>query len=304
MKYKKQIFITLLMVFLCSFSLTAAAAGRGTGRRPGRKPSDNKSAWTIQQYGSDSDGSQSMFYTISNRKGKLIVVDGGWKQNEARVRSAIQKISKNVDLWIITHPHPDHVGAFNAIVSNSQGIRIRKVLAPKINPEVYQKYAQEWDEYSIFEEFNGIMSGAGNLQYIKGGDTIDIAGLSLSFFSSYDGRLQKTSKDICNDSSLVFKASYNGKSMIFTGDINSRRANMLVKKYGKKLRSNYLQAPHHGNNNKRERFFKAVRPRVTFIDAPSWLRNFPAVKHNISVLEKQGSRIITYGSSRRTVKLK
>ena len=245
-----------------------------------------------------------MFYTISNRKGKLIVIDGGWKQNEARVRSAIQKLGSNVDLWIITHPHPDHVGAFNAIVSNPQGIRIRKVLAPKINPAVYQKYAQEWDEYSIFEEFNGIMSGAANLQYIKGGDTIDISGLSLQFFSSYDGRLQKTSKDICNDSSLVFKASYNGKSMIFTGDINSRRANMLVKKYGKKLRSNYLQAPHHGNNNKRERFFKAVRPRVTFIDAPSWLRDFPAVKHNISVLKKQGSRIITYGSSRRTVKLK
>lgn len=303
MKYKKQLFIVLLLVLLGSFSVTAAAAVRGNGRKPGRKPSD-KYAWTVQQYGSDSDGSQSMFYTISNRKGKLIVIDGGWKQNEARVRSAIQKLGSNVDLWIITHPHPDHVGAFHAIVSNPQGIRIRKVLAPKINPAVYQKYAQEWDEYSIFEEFNSIMSGAANLQYIKGGDTIDISGLRLQFFSSYDGRLQKTSKDICNDSSLVFKASYNGKSMIFTGDINSRRANMLVKKYGRKLRSNYLQAPHHGNNYKRERFFKAVRPRVTFIDAPSWLRDFPAVKHNISVLKKQGSRIITYGSSRRTVKLK
>lgn len=302
MKYKKQIFITLFLVILCSFSITGAAAGRG-GRRADRRAA-SKNAWTVQQYGSDSDGSQSMFYTISNRKGKLIVIDGGWKQNESRVRSAIQRLGNNVDLWIITHPHPDHVGAFNAIVSNPQGIRIRKVLAPKINPAVYQKYAQEWDEYSIFEEFNGIMSGAGNLQYIKGGDTIDISGLSLQFFSSYDGRLEKTSKDICNDSSLVFKAAYNGKSMIFTGDINSRRANMLVKRYGKKLRSNYLQAPHHGNNNKRERFFKAVRPRVTFIDAPSWLRKFPAVKHNISVLKKQGSRIITYGSSRRTVKLK
>lgn len=302
MKYKKQIFITLFLVILCSFSITGAAVGRG-GRRADRRAA-SKNAWTVQQYGSDSDGSQSMFYTISNRKGKLIVIDGGWKQNESRVRSAIQRLGNNVDLWIITHPHPDHVGAFNAIVSNPQGIRIRKVLAPKINPAVYQKYAQEWDEYSIFEEFNGIMSGAGNLQYIKGGDTIDISGLSLQFFSSYDGRLEKTSKDICNDSSLVFKAAYNGKSMIFTGDINSRRANMLVKKYGKKLRSNYLQAPHHGNNNKRERFFKAVRPRVTFIDAPSWLRKFPAVKHNISVLKKQGSRIITYGSSRRTVKLK
>lgn len=302
MKYKKQIFITLFLVILCSFSITGAAADRG-GRRADRRAA-SKNAWTVQQYGSDSDGSQSMFYTISNRKGKLIVIDGGWKQNESRVRSAIQRLGNNVDLWIITHPHPDHVGAFNAIVSNPQGIRIRKVLAPKINPAVYQKYAQEWDEYSIFEEFNGIMSGAGNLQYIKGGDSIDITGLSLQFFSSYDGRLEKTSKDICNDSSLVFKAAYNGKSMIFTGDINSRRANMLVKKYGKKLRSNYLQAPHHGNNNKRERFFKAVRPRVTFIDAPSWLRKFPAVKHNISVLKKQGSRIITYGSSRRTVKLK
>ena len=68
------------------------------------------SSWKVTQYGSDSDFQQSMFYTIKGSNGKLIVIDGGWDYDAKRVRDTIKKLGGKVNLWIITHPHPDHVG--------------------------------------------------------------------------------------------------------------------------------------------------------------------------------------------------
>lgn len=68
---------------------------------------------------------------------------GGWAANEGRVK---RNQKNKVDGWIITH-HPDHVGAFNKIKSNPQGIKIEYVLAPKINAERYNTYKYYWDEY-------------------------------------------------------------------------------------------------------------------------------------------------------------
>ena len=84
------------------------------------------SSWKVTQYGSDSDFQQSMFYTIKGSNGKLIVIDGGWDYDAKRVRDTIKKLGGKVNLWIITHPHPDHVGAFNQIFANPDGMWIAK----------------------------------------------------------------------------------------------------------------------------------------------------------------------------------
>ena len=94
------------------------------------------SSWKVTQYGSDSDFQQSMFYTIKGSNGKLIVIDGGWDYDAKRVRDTIKKLGGKVNLWIITHPHPDHVGAFNQIFANGKQNEhlavLRDTLLPKL----------------------------------------------------------------------------------------------------------------------------------------------------------------------------
>lgn len=263
-----------------------------------------KPTWTVTQYGSSKDfGSQSMFYTLHNKNGNLIVIDGGWKSNENTVRSAIKRLGSKVDIWIITHPHPDHTGAFNAIFSSPKGIKIKKVYASGINAKVYKNKARPWDEYSVFQKFSRITAGKSNVTYLKAGTSFSFVGLKFQFFNTYNSSLNKLTNDICNDSSLVFKVTGSKKSMLFSGDINARIGNLLVKKYGNKLSSDYLQMPHHGNNLNREKFLKKVNPRMAFFDAPVWLQNYPAVKANKSYLRKIGCKIITYGAGRNTLKL-
>ena len=127
----------LLALFLALFLSPAVPCSAGTA----------SVSWRVTQYGDDHAGKQSMFYTIKGSNGRLIVIDGGWTDQEAFVRKTIQSLGSKVDLWIITHPHPDHAGAFIKIFSSPGDIRIRKVIAPKINDSRYRKYKHSWDEY-------------------------------------------------------------------------------------------------------------------------------------------------------------
>lgn len=262
------------------------------------KPSDclaKDISWTITQYGNDSDSAQSMFYSIKGSNGRLFLVDGGWASNAERVRNVIRKNGGKVDGWIITHPHPDHAGAFNRIKSDPQGIRIGYVLAPKINARRYNQYKYSWDEYPVFTEFMNLLSGYPKVKWIKANTTLNLYGLHMKFFNSYSSNIKDTTKDICNGSSLVFKIYGKKTSMLFTGDILSRIGNRLIKEYGTELKATYLQAPHHGNNTGRNTFFTYIHPKATFIDAQAYLRNnYPAVQENINILRKLGSKIYSF----------
>ncbi len=79
--------------------------------------------WKITQY-SDDSGAQAMFYTITSDKKDLIIIDGGHTENAGKVRKVIEEYGNHVDIWILTHPHPDHIGAFNEIYAQPEGIEI------------------------------------------------------------------------------------------------------------------------------------------------------------------------------------
>lgn len=262
------------------------------------KPADCQAkdiSWTVTQYGNDNDSAQSMFYSIKGSNGRLFLVDGGWASNAERVRNVIRKNSGKVDGWIITHPHPDHAGAFNRIKSDPQGIRIGYVLAPKINARRYNQYKYSWDEYPVFTEFMNLLSGYPKVKWIKANTTLSLYGLHFKFFNSYSSNIKDTTKDICNGSSLVFKIYGKKTSMLFTGDILSKIGNRLIKEYGTELKTTYLQAPHHGNNTGRNAFFTYIHPKAAFIDAQAYLRNnYPAVQENINILRRLGSKIYSF----------
>ena len=258
-------------------------------------------SWKVTQYGQDADRGQSMFYTIKGSNGKFIVVDGGWAGDQYRVRNVINQNGGRVDIWIITHPHPDHAGAFNRIMASPQGIRIRWVFAPKIDSGRYSKYKKPWDDYPTYQRFMSIIAGKKKIRWLKAGESLDYYGLHMDIFNSYSSSIGKTTRDICNGSSLVFKISGSRTSMLFTGDIPAKTGTRLIRSYGKKIRATYLQAPHHGNNMGRKSFFKYIRAKAVFIDAQAGLRNYnSAIQENMRIIRNTGSRLYTY-SNRKSV---
>ena len=260
-------------------------------------------SWCVTQHGDDHARKQSMFYTIKGSNGKLIVVDGGWTDQEAFVRQTIRNLGNKVDLWIITHPHPDHAGAFIKIFSSPGNIRIHKVIAPRINNKRYRKYKHAWDEYPVFQQFMKLMSKTAKIHWKSAGDSFRFSGLKFQFFNGYSSTLTHTTKDICNGSSLVFKVSGKQTSMLFTGDILAKVGRRLIHTYRKQLKSTYLQAPHHGNNTDHYSFYKYINAAITFVDAPAFLRAYPAVAQNIQDIKTLGGQVYTYNSPCRSITL-
>lgn len=118
-----------LLLILCALFLGAAlffffkeshAKEDITGYVP-----DLSTEYVVTQY-ADASGAQGTFYTIENDD-YFLIIDGGWAENESAVRKVIAEHGNVVDAWIISHPHRDHAGAFNAIYANPGDIVIREI---------------------------------------------------------------------------------------------------------------------------------------------------------------------------------
>ncbi|MFW5447498.1 MAG: DNA internalization-related competence protein ComEC/Rec2, partial [Methylophagaceae bacterium] len=75
-----------------------------------------------------------------------------------------------------------------------------------------------------------------------------------------------------NNLSCVLKVSTQNKSVLLTGDIESQTEKLLVERYGQKLASTLLVAPHHGSKTSSSNaFIHAVNPEIVL---------FPVGYHN------------------------
>lgn len=273
-----------------------AAGGQKDTDQAAKSTAQQEKGISICQYG-DATGSQAMFYTMESGD-TFVVIDGGWEGNADQVREVIDSHGSQVDAWILTHPHPDHIGAFNAIWKDLKNIQVDTVYATAIDAEVYRKYAKEWDGYEVFEDFQAMAADMDNLVYLEKGQSIDIGPIHLDICNSYFDGLEDYSKDICNSSSLAFKVSGEMQSMFFCGDIYGKTmCNLVIEEYKDILTDcTYLQMGHHGNNSCTRKFMKLVNPKAAFFDAPQWLvegEDYDTRK-NMEYLEGRGVEIYSY----------
>lgn len=231
--------------------------------------------WIVSSY-EDSTTAQGMCYVLRNIKtGKLIVIDGGNSDNDELLRGVIKEAGGVVDAWFVTHYHSDHVGAFNRIYSNPDGIEIKAVYATPLDREYFLSKAFTWDNVEYFDRFLTITENAANLTYLKQNDTLEFDGLKIKVLSAYDENTKNSgSDDIANNAALVLKIEGPKKSMLLMSDCHSKAmGEKLIKDYGNELDVDYLQPAHHGNNSTPEStgFYEMVSPSIAIFDAPEWL---------------------------------
>ena len=261
--------------------------------------------WKITQYG-DNNGKQSMFYTIQDTRSHLIVIDGGWTEDADLVRKIITENGGHVDAWFLTHPHEDHIGAFCAIYEDLRNISIDKVYTIKMaSPKLCLANAP-WDSVDAYQKFRSM--NIHQLKYVHTGDNINIKGLKIEILSAYEKKIDQLSSDLLNDGSMMLKVYGKNESMLFCADIGKRPSNYLIKKYGKKLKSDYLQMGHHGNGGLRKNFYKLTKPKVAFFDAPAWLmQNWNGTyttPENEKYMKSLGSSFVSFATTPNTIILK
>lgn len=261
--------------------------------------------WLVTQYGA-ADGNQLMCYTMQDKDGHLIVVDGGWTSDADYLKRLIKAMGNHVDAWIITHPHQDHAGAFCEIYKNPGKMKIDKVYAVDMaSPELCLENAP-WDETVVYEQW--LQLDIPQLTYVHAGDSFDAAGMKLEIFNAYDDYVDELSDDLLNDGSMLFKVTADEESMLFCADVGKRMSDYLLEKYGDKLQADYIQMGHHGNGGLKSDFYKSIGAKAAFFDAPEWLMqdtsgSYTTMK-NTALMAENGAAVYSFSTTPNQIILK
>ena len=259
--------------------------------------------WILTEYDDGSD-LQCMCYTMYNQKdGTLIVIDGGHGENDDTLRENIKALGGEVDAWIITHYHMDHIDAFNAIYEDPQGITIDQVYITPLDADLFYSVAQEWDDVDSFNKFQEITAEADNINYVQRDDVLTFSDdLTITFFNAFDDVVVDCREDIPNNDSLVFKMATPNRSILICGDCHSEyMANYLVKTYGDELKADILQCGHHGNNSMPTEtgFYELVNPEVAIFDTTDAIMTSPNYTAGAlaAYLSEAGVRLVWFKSA-------
>ena len=268
---------------------------------------DLSSEYLVTQY-ADATGVQGTFYTISNQD-TLIIIDGGWTDNAPAVRKVIAAHGNVVDAWILTHPHQDHAGAFNAIYANPGDITIRRIYDNGFDYDFIESVGEPYDDIQIMETYHALTADADNVTHLRRGDVLPLCGLTLSVYNAYDETVLYTvgdEKDYQNNASLLFEISSTGTSMLFCSDIKYDMSDYLLANYGDAISCDYVQTGHHGNWSFSDEFYVKTDASVFFIDAPPTITDNPSFPASIlkQWLLGEEKTVLDFGTAPNSVTLK
>lgn len=165
---------------------------------------------------------------------KTVLIDAGDIGCEKKIENHLRTNGIfSIDLFIVTHPHADHIGSAPDILKK---FPVSEVLMPEI-PEEFLPAS------SIFEEFLLTLKDKKcAVYYAKPGTEYDLGGgavLEILGPVGYYG-------DNLNNYSIVSKLTYGETSFLFTGDAEEE-AELLVLDSGADVSCTVLNAGHHGS---------------------------------------------------------
>lgn len=260
--------------------------------------------WVITQHGRNDINLS--FYTIYNEKKGLIVVDGGWREDAWSVREVVDELGGHINAWILTHPHQDHIGAFNLFYNELEGITIDKIYTVDMATPQECLEVASWDSIDAYNEFLAL--NVSDINYLYAEDKFEVCGLEFEVLSTYNENVKKLSNDYLNDGSMMFSVKNIDEKMLFCADVGISMSDFLVEKYGDSLKADYLQMAHHGYGGLSDEFYKKVCPKVAFFDAPDWLMYDETGKYdnpqNAALMESLNAQIYSFNSAPNSIVLR
>lgn len=227
-------------------------------------------------------------YVIRTDNGKVLVMDGGHKSEEMYLRGFIAALGNEVEAWIVSHPHNDHVGALTEILKDPRGIKIKRVIQSRFSDDLIRS-EQPYDKYA-FEFYEALdESGVPVENHTEPGYTEKIGGMNMKILGVTNEEIRVNPY---NNSSMVFRFWDDEKSMVFLGDLGMEGGNKLLNSpYRPDLDCDYLQIAHHGQRGCDENFYKTVEFRYALwpTTLPIW-NNDMGEGYNTGILETFNTR--------------
>jgi len=219
--------------------------------------------WQIPSHKNDIGNS----YVFRTSGGKVIVMDGGYFEEDFTLRGFLGALGNEVEAWFISHPHDDHMGALYNILADPQDLKIRNIYHSRVTEEVIDAeptYAKLTRDY--YERLEKSESNVEDIQ--QAGRVFQYDEMYLKILSVATG----LTRNPYNNNSMIMKVWDKRKSIVFLGDAGVECGDLALKgPYGKELDCDYIQMAHHGQGGCSEEFYRTVKFRACLWPTPMWV---------------------------------
>lgn len=258
---KKQLFIkrilkqSLLLAFLLICTINLAYA--------------QKKAFTLWQLPSQVNTIGNS-YVIQTHTNKIIVMDGGMKDETLYLRGFLAALGNEVEAWFVSHPHADHIGALTQIMQSPQDVKINNIYySPFSEEHIDMEPGSAVDTRHFFTTLKE--SGIKTVAITEPGYELKIDKILFKILTVTDENLKANPY---NNSSMVIKVSDKYKSILFLGDLGLEAGDRLLhSEYRKDLDCDYLQMAHHGQRGVSKDFYRTIKFRACLWPSPTWVFN-------------------------------
>lgn len=236
---------------------------------------------------------------ISSPSGKTVLIDAG---DTTKGKAVVEALKRNniqqLDYFIATHPHPDHIGGaaevFKAVkvlnvIDNGQPPSLPaqavppqtktpagKKPAPTPPPAKSAKTTTSLTKF--FDDYKAAVSSSGaHYEIAKPGTKYDLGGGALLTILApsepfFTRDKMTTGGNEANANSIVARLDYGSFSMMLAGDAEEQTEHRLLTKE-LDLKSRVLKIGHHGSKYATSGdFLKRVQPEIAIVSCGAWNR--------------------------------
>jgi beta-lactamase superfamily II metal-dependent hydrolase len=233
---------------------------------------------------------------IISPAGKSILVDAGDAGKGKIVLDALKRYNvQQLDYFIATHPHPDHLGAADEVMKVTKVLNVidngiappgweptpTPTPAPKVlrNPKPSARKTDKKSSISRFyEEYKEALSQSGaHYEEAESGKKFDLGGgafLTILAPSQplFTKEQMKAGGNEPNANSIVARLDYGDFSMLLPGDAEQQTEHRLLTK-DLNLQADILKVSHHGSKYATAAdFLERVKPAVAIVSCGEWNR--------------------------------
>ena len=221
-------------------------------------------------------------YLIKTRNGKYILIDGGGagSTNTNYLANALRELTGTtqieIEAWFLSHMHDDHVTEFVLLSQHPRAkVTVNNVYMNFPSREFMNTSEQGRFGY-LYDDIQGAYDhfiGEGEFAKTNGktaftGDVIDIDGVKIEILMTVTD--EETEGNI-NDTSMIFKVTIEGQTILFLGDAYIHEGNRLLAQYGENLKCDMVQMAHHGQNGVTKEVYQAINPTLCLWPTPIWV---------------------------------
>ena len=235
---------------------------------------------------------------IISPTGMSVLIDAGDANKGKVVLEALKRYNvQQLDFFIATHPHPDHIGGADEVIKATKVLRVidngtepdvPESLAVKPNSKVGPKKSPQDKKPAAPAKSNSItkfyddykdavtQSGA-HYEKAQAGAKYDLGGgVRLTVFAPSEPLFTKdqlkTGGNLPNANSIVLRLDYGDFSMLLPGDAEEQTEHRMLTK-DLNLTVNILKVAHHGSKYATAQdFVDRVKPEVAIVSCGEWNR--------------------------------